>query len=150
LGRAAGKSIVPCPSFPEEATTTIPAATAPSMARVTVWLWPPPPRLRLMTRIFVSPWLKFVAKSMPAATSKNEPKPSRSSTFTGIRLTPKASPATPRPLFVASAIVAATCVPWPSSSLACGSSPTKSKPGRNGVSPQSGAFTYRRPFAGST
>ena len=70
--------------------------------------------------------VKSIAKSMPSATSKKLPSPSASSTFTGMIAQPNASPATPMPLFVASAIVEATCVPWYSSSFAWSSPLTKS------------------------
>ena len=54
---------------------------------------------------------------MPSATPKNVPSPPSSSTFTGMIAQPKASPAMPMPLLVASAMVEATCVPWNSSSF---------------------------------
>ncbi len=63
---------------------------------------------------------------MPSATQKKVPSPPSSSTFTGMIAQPKASPAMPVPLFVASAIVEATWVPWYSSSFGCASSLTKS------------------------
>ena len=63
---------------------------------------------------------------MPSATSKKVPSPSWSSTLTGMMAQPKASPAIPVPLFVASAIVEATCVPWYSSSFGWASPFTKS------------------------
>jgi hypothetical protein len=58
-----------------------------------------------------------IAKSIPSATSKKLPTPSGPSTLIGRIAQPNASPAMPASLFVASAIVEATCVPWPSSSF---------------------------------
>ena len=54
----------------------------------------------------------------------------------------------PVPLFVASAIVEATWVPWYSSSFAWASPFTKSKPGRNRCLPQSGALRKAAPCSG--
>ena len=65
-----------------------------------------------------------------------------SRTFTGISAHPNARPATPLSLFVASAIVEETWVPWLSSSFAWESLFTKSKPWTKTVLPQSGAFRY--------
>ena len=48
------------------------------------------------------------------------------STLTGMIAQPNASPASPSALFVPSAIVEATCVPWLRSSFACASSLKKS------------------------
>ena len=44
----------------------------------------------------------------------------------GMIVAPGATPATPSPLFVACAIVPATCVPWPCSSSGVASPSTKS------------------------
>ena len=49
FGWFAGNSTVPFPELPAAATTTMPAATARSIASLTVWLNPSLPRLRLMT-----------------------------------------------------------------------------------------------------
>ena len=62
-----------------------------------------------------APW--SAAKRMPCAIRAESPSPSRSSTFTGISFAPYASPVSPTALPVPSAIVPATCVPWPLSSL---------------------------------
>ncbi len=83
--------------------------------------YPPPPSDMLITLAPLS-----AAKRMASAMSAEVPLPKWLSTFTGISVASKATPATPSPLFVAWAMVPATCVPWPWSSLACSSSFTKS------------------------
>ena len=86
------------------------------------------------------PCVKLVAKSIPSATSKNDPLPSLSSTFTGMSAHPKARPATPSVLLVASAMVEATCVPWKLSSLAWLVPVRRFKPATKVVVPKSGAL----------
>jgi len=73
--------------LPAAATTTMPAWIARSIARRSVSVDESPPRLRLITRVRLSPWWKSVAKSMPFATSNTEPEPVSSRDFTGRRLT---------------------------------------------------------------
>ena len=53
---------------------------------------------------------------MPAAIEFSSPSPRWLSTLTGMIVAPYASPVNALPLFVDSAIVLATCVPWPYSS----------------------------------
>ena len=61
-----------------------------------------------------APW--STAQTMPAATSTSLPVPSASSTFTGRIEASGATPDSASPLPSTSAIVPATCVPWPLSS----------------------------------
>lgn len=70
---------------------------------------------------------------MPSATSDMDPKPCRLSTFTGMSEAQGARPATPFPLWVACAIVPATCVPCPWSSAATAFFPVKFHPGTQRV-----------------
>ena len=60
-----------------------------------------------------------VTQSIPQMTCDQVPLPYRSRTLTAYMVVPGATPITPLPLFLA-AIVPATCVPWPLSSLAFG------------------------------
>ena len=80
------------------------------------------------------------AQRIPSATPVVVPQPSALSTFTGIKRAPKARPAVPRPLWVDWAMVPATWVPWPWSSLACLLLWTKLRPSTQRVLPKSVAF----------
>ena len=97
------------------------------MARLMVWLKPLLPRLRLMTFTgFCRSRVKLDRVVDAFGHAKKVPTPVASSTLTGMIEQPKASPASPSALFVASAMVEATWVPWNSSSLAWASPLTKS------------------------
>jgi hypothetical protein len=66
----------------------------------------------------LAPW--SAAQRMPSAIPETEPEPRAESTLMGMILAWNATPATPMALLVDWAIVPATCVPWPWSSVASG------------------------------
>ncbi len=72
---------------------------------------------------------RATAQAIPSATAASQMSPSSFMTLTGITTTPGATPDTPRPLPDAAAMIPATCVPWPSSSVGSRSPDPVSIPG---------------------
>src|SRR5262245_35567276 len=90
--------------LPAATTTVMPSLVAPATAASTA-VFAPPPRLMLSTA--GPPVWSAAAQLMPATTSDVHPEPLQSSTRTGTRVTPLATP------YFVPPTVPATWVPWP-------------------------------------
>ena len=116
--------------FPAAATTTTPRARALSIAASMTALGCSfgAPRLRLTTRA-PRATAQRIASATVSSVMTRLPSRSNQETFTGMTTTAGAAPLTPRALPAVAAMMPATCVPCPCSSLGSASPDPRSVPG---------------------
>ena len=126
-----GTAVARRPSFPAEATTTIPAATARPIASRSTFVWRSAPRLRLIT---TAP--RAIARSTASAMLSDETEPVVDAWIERIRHVQQ-TPADPTLSVPEAAMIPATFVPWPFTSLPGAASGTtlsiSTRPTRSGV-----------------